>query len=156
MTKWTPTLPHREIAAHVHAEHEVSGWWAQTVTVGYERIRGLRDIGQRRGGSYEANKSKTIEVPLSRLYKAFSDKRTRRRWLPDVDLTLRTSRVDRSMRVSWDDGTAVDISFTAKGDDKSQVSIQHRKLKSAAEKERIKTYWGERLSELADLLTGQR
>jgi len=38
---------HREIAKHVRERYKVSAWWAQTVTVGYERIKGLRAIGQR-------------------------------------------------------------------------------------------------------------
>ena len=46
---------HREIVKIVNA----GSWWSQMVTVGYERIRGLRDKGQRRGGGYEAGKSRT-------------------------------------------------------------------------------------------------
>ncbi|MBM0202161.1 DUF4287 domain-containing protein [Micromonospora sp. NPDC051227] len=37
-TGWT----HTRIARHLATEHEVPGWWAQTVTVGYEQARGLR------------------------------------------------------------------------------------------------------------------
>ena len=44
------TWPHREIAKHVAEKYKVPGWWAQTVTVGYERIKGLRVVGQRRDG----------------------------------------------------------------------------------------------------------
>ena len=75
---------------------DVPAWWAQMVTVGYERIRGLREIGQRRGGAFEANKSKTFPVPVDRLYRAFAQKRTRRRWLPD-DVTIRTSKREKSI-----------------------------------------------------------
>ena len=76
------TWPHREIAKYVHEKYKIPGWWAQTVTVGYERIKGLRAVGQRRDGSFEANKSKTFAVPLAELYRAFHDPRTRARWLP--------------------------------------------------------------------------
>lgn len=37
------TLPHRDIAAHLREVHQIGGWWAQGVTVGYERIKGLRE-----------------------------------------------------------------------------------------------------------------
>jgi hypothetical protein len=50
------------------------------VTVGYERIRGLRDRGQRRGGEYEATKSRTFNIPVERLFDAFANARIRRRW----------------------------------------------------------------------------
>ncbi len=69
------TWPHREIAKDVNEKYKVPGWWAQTVTVGYERIKGLRAVGQRRDGSFEANKSRTFGVPVSRLYDAFHDAR---------------------------------------------------------------------------------
>jgi hypothetical protein len=49
--------PHREIADYV-SSLGVPDWWTQTVTVGYERIRGLRAKGQRRDGGYEASKSR--------------------------------------------------------------------------------------------------
>ena len=145
--------PHREIAQHLVDEHGLPGWWAQMVTVGYERIRGLREIGQRRGGSYEASKSKTIAVPLGTLYRAFSDKRRRARWLPDGDITIRTAVRDKSLRITWNDGTSVEVYFTKKNAAKSSVSVQHRKLPSRAAATAMKAYWGEHLAELADFLT---
>jgi hypothetical protein len=45
------TWPHQEIAKYVRDKYKIPGWWAQTVTVGYERIKGLRVVGQRRDGS---------------------------------------------------------------------------------------------------------
>jgi len=145
-------MSHRDIAAHVRRQHQLSNWWAQTVTVGYERIRGLREIGQRRDGTYEANRSKTVAVPIAKLYRAFSHKPTRQRWLP-ADLKIRTSRREKSMRIDWADGTPVEAHFTRKGASKSQVSVQHRKLSSKSAADRMKEYWGERLAQLAELLT---
>src|SRR5262245_27244943 len=62
---------HREIAALLHAEHGLPGWWSQMVAVGYERIRGLRERGQQRDGSYDVSKSKVYPVPLAELWTAF-------------------------------------------------------------------------------------
>lgn len=42
------TWPHGKIATYVQEKYKVPGWWAQMVTVGYERIKGIRAIGQRR------------------------------------------------------------------------------------------------------------
>src|SRR5437868_4782517 len=44
---------HRAIVEYAHEKYKTPDWWAQMVVVGYERIKGLRAIGQRRGGSYE-------------------------------------------------------------------------------------------------------
>lgn len=144
-------MSHREIAGYVHDTYEVSGWWAQMVTVGYERIKGLRERGQRRDGGYEASKSKTFPVPVKELFRAFSASRMRGRWLPGVRLTVTKSSPPRSMRVAWEDGSRVAFWFTDKGG-KSAVAVQHLKLPKKADAERMKAYWGERLRGLAELL----
>ncbi len=144
--------PHREIARYVHEKFTVPGWWTQTVTVGYERIKGLRAIGQRRDGGYEANKSRTYPVPLARLYRGFSDKRNRAKWLPGVALTIRTATKDRSMRISWPDGTSVVVGFLSKGKGKSSVYLAHGRLADKAAADKVKAFWGERLSALGEVL----
>jgi hypothetical protein len=146
------SMIHRDIAAYLNEEQGVPGWWAQTVTVGYERIRGLRDVGQRRSGEYEASKSKTLRVPLPALFKAFTVARTREKWLPGAKWTVRTTVAQKSLRVTWEDGTSVEFYFVPKGRHKSQVAIQHRKLTTRAQAAKAKTYWGERLDRLATLL----
>jgi len=159
-SEWTAVLdaidaaskPHGEIARHLHEAHGVPGWWSQMVTVGYERIRGLREVGQRRSGSYEASKSKTFAVPLGRLYDACADARQRSRWLGGAKPVLRTARPEKSVRLTWEDGTSVELYFTAKGEERSQVAIQHRKLPSKVEATRLKQYWAERLAALGELL----
>lgn len=144
--------PHKTIAEWIHQTYKLDGWWCQTVTVGYERIKGLRDKGQRRGGSYEASKSKTFAVPVSRLYAAWKDARLRRKWLPGVKPAIRAAQEDRSLRITWPDGTSVACWFTAKGPAKSAVQVQHTKLASQADIARRKAYWAERLGALGELL----
>jgi len=146
--------PHREIVDHVHEKFGVPGWWAQSVTVGYERIRGLREIGQRRSGAYEATKSKTIAVPVGRLYAAFADAKARKRWLPGVALVVRKTTPEKSVRITWDDGTSVEAGFYPKGPEKSMVAVAHTKLTERARADELKRFWGERLDALAEQLTG--
>jgi hypothetical protein len=146
------TWPHREIAKYVQEKYKVPGWWAQTVTVGYERIKGLRAIGQRRDGSFEANKSKTFAVRLALLYDAFHDARTRARWLPGVGLTIRTATREKSMRITWPDRTSVVVGFERKGPEKSLVAVQHGKLPDRDSVTRMKEYWAERLGALEDVV----
>jgi len=143
--------PHGEIVTHI-SSLGVPGWWSQMVTVGYERIRGLRDKGQRRGGLYEAGKSRTFAVPIARLYGAFANARIRERWLPRSNFKVRTSQRNKTMRLSWDDDTLVQFYFTSKGAKKSSVTIQHQKLRDKAAAEKTKAFWGEKLKELSKVL----
>ena len=146
------TWAHREIARYVNEKYKIPGWWAQSVTVGYERIRGLRAVGQRRDGLFEANKSKTFPVPLGRLYSAFHSARVRTRWLPGIDLTVRTATRHKSMRITWPDRTSVVVGFEAKGPRKSLVAIQHEKLPDQAAATRLRGYWADRLGALKEML----
>jgi uncharacterized protein YndB with AHSA1/START domain len=149
--KW----PHREVAKYIGEKYKMSSWWSQTVTVGYERIKGLRAIGQRRDGSFEATKSRTLSVPLPRLYRAFSDKRWRSRWLGRVDITVRSATRERSMRIIWSDGTLVQAMFFRKGAGRSQVQIQHGRFQDRPAADGMRRFWGERLDALGELLLGR-
>jgi hypothetical protein len=140
---------HRAIAASLASEHGLSGWWAQTVAVGYERIKGLRAKGQRRDGSFEANRARSFPVPLATLRRAWSDARTRRRWLPVSGLRLRPNQSERALRFEWPDGTVVELWFTAKEGAKSSVQVQHRGLASREAAETARREWATRLDALA-------
>jgi uncharacterized protein YndB with AHSA1/START domain len=144
---------HRAIAEHVRRHYKTPMWWTQAVTVGYERIKGLRAVGQRRSGQYEAGKSKTFAAPTARVYRAFRDARTRRRWLGAVDLEVRAATPNKSMRITWSDGTNVEWYFVPKGEAKCQVAVQHGKLPDREAADRMKTWWAERLGELDRFLT---
>jgi len=147
--QWT----HAQIARHIRSTYQTPSWWAQMVTVGYERIRGLRVSGQQRDGGFRASKSRTIGAPLARLYHAFSDTRTRRRWLPGKELTVTSSTPLKYFRGRWSDGTSVEFGFLGKGKDKSQVAVQQGRLPDKAAVVRSKLFWDERFRALAALLT---
>jgi uncharacterized protein YndB with AHSA1/START domain len=149
------SMSHKEIVAVLANKHpDLGGWWTQMVTVEYEQARGLRDKHEKPGG-YEIGATKTVGVPVTRLYRAWRDLRTRRRWLDDAEFEVRKATADRSMRITWGDGrTHVNVTFTAKGTGKSQVSVQHGKLAGARDAERKKTYWRRQLVELKTLLEG--
>src|SRR3990170_8584032 len=65
----------REIADWLTSEHAVSRWWAQKLIVEYEQERGLRSPGVRPDGTFEVTASKTVAVPVDRLFDAFVDSR---------------------------------------------------------------------------------
>lgn len=142
-------LPHKDIARRLHAEFGLPGWWAQMVTVGYERIRGLREKGQRRGGGYDVSKSRTYPVPVAELFEAFGE---HRRWLEDVKLAARKAQPGRSMRFSVEGGTALAVNFWPKGEGKSQVQIQEGRFGTRAAADAARARWARRLAALAEFL----
>jgi uncharacterized protein YndB with AHSA1/START domain len=144
--------PHREIARWVAAEHGSKGWDAQAVTVNYERARRLRAVGERADG-FSVSASKTVAVPVDRLFQAFVDEPLRRRWLPDGELRERTASKPKSARFDWGDGTTrVNVTFLSKGETKSTAAVQHERLADADDAERMKAYWRDRVSALKEVL----
>src|SRR2546423_585811 len=102
-------MSHREIATLVNTKYKIPGWWSQTVTVGYERIKGLRALGQRRDGTYEATKSRTFNVPVTVLFDAWADAKMRRRWLNGENVKVRTATSPKSMRLDWSDRSIIAV-----------------------------------------------
>jgi uncharacterized protein YndB with AHSA1/START domain len=142
--------PRRETARWVAEQLGVVplAWAAQAVTGSYERARGLRAVGEHSDG-FAITASKTLAVPVDRLFEAFTDEELRRRWLPDGPLRERTATAPRSARFDWGDGASrVNVTFEAKGEDRSTATLQHRRLADADEADRMRRYWRERVSAL--------
>ena len=158
--RWVKTLDrwgadrksHREIATMVSKTWKIDGWWAQTVTVGYERIKGLRARGQRRDGSYEATKSRTFDVPVTTLYDAWADKSVRDRWLASENVRVRTATAPKSIRLALADGSILAVGFLPKGKTKSAVAVSQNKLPDKETANRLKQYWSEQLDALGEVL----
>jgi hypothetical protein len=147
--------PHPEIARWLAAEHGTDGWSAQAVTVSYERARGMRAVGEHADG-FAVTASKTVAVPVERLFEAFLDESLRPRWLPDAELRLRTAAEPKSARFDWGDGTTrVNVGFDAKGEEKSSVALAHERLPDAEEADRMKAFWRERVAALKEVLERQ-
>ena len=136
-------MKHRDIARRVATELEIDplAWNAQAITASYERTRGLRVAGQKEDG-FSITASKTIGVPIERLYDAF---------FATADDRLRERTVTRPLRARFDwgdDGSRVHVTFDASSETKSRIVVEHARLADADEAERMKTFWRERLTEL--------
>lgn len=145
-------MDHKTIAAHVGRKYGLEPWWRQMVTVGYERLVGLRERYEKTDG-FAANVSKTIATDLGSLYKAWSDARIRRKWLGEEAVTIRTASKDKSVRLNWSDKTSrVNVNVYAKAPGKSLVTVEHGKLPNARAVTKMKALWAERLGVLKELL----
>jgi hypothetical protein len=125
----------------------------QKLIVESEQERGLRRPGVRRNGTFEVSASKTLAVPVERLFEAFANARQRKRWITNGRMSLRSSQPGRSARFVWEDGpTRVNVDFIDKASSRSTVVVTHEWLTAADEAETTKTMWKEQLNELKLLL----
>ena len=141
---------HRETARWVAEQQNRAplAWNVQAVVSSYERARGLRAEGEKDDG-FAVTVSRTVAAPVERLYDAVVELSQRRQWLPDGELSERTATRPRSARFDRGDGRSrVNLTFLAKGESKSTVALEHRRLADAEEAQRMKAFWKERLDAL--------
>jgi len=155
LDEWgAPDRTHRETArwlAEQQGLHPLA-WNVQAVAASYERARGLREVGEKDDG-FAITVSRTVAVPVERLYDAFVGESVRPEWLPDGPLRERTAARPKSARFDWGDGdTRVNVTFLSKGEARSTAALEHRRLADANEAERMKAYWRERLTALKSML----
>ena len=144
---------HGEIATYLLDEHGVPGWWAQAITTGYERSRGIRAKYQTLGGSFQVSVSKTFPIGVGKLFKAFAGAPQRDKWLERGMLKVRTTLKDRSIRFDFRDGTSRVVAyFDPKDRNKTTVTVQHERLPDARAVEEMRGIWQEHLKRLAKVL----
>jgi len=144
---------HTEIARYINGEHGIDGWWAQGVTVGYERARGMRARNQRPGEGFEVSVSKTLGMPPLEAWRAFVEPKRRSAWL-DLPLRMRTGTRTMGRSARFDvpsEGTRVNVLFDPKGDHRCVVTVTHVKLSGADDVAAHRSAWRERLGRLAAL-----
>jgi hypothetical protein len=147
-------LDHKGITALLHKEG-VGPWWGQMIAVPYEHARGIREKFQKCDGEFAASGSRTLNVPISKLYTAWTDEKLRRKWLPGAKMEITTATTNKSLRAKWAEGKSrLSVNFYPKGPAKCQAAVDHMKLESSAECARMKSYWFEALNRLEAELQG--
>lgn len=146
-------LPHKDIVLRLGADHDVSPWWRQMITVEYERMIGRRSVGQRCDGAYTAGASRTLPLSQDDAFAAWAKRAKRHATCNGVKPNgpARTSRTDkwRYWRITLTDGSRVIVNVAAKDAAKSVVTVDHEGVTTKVAAARWKTYWRERLAELA-------
>ena len=144
---------HTEIARWLRDEHGVPGWYSQSISVSYERARGMRAVG--RGGQ----RVHRLGLPHRRTRPPRSC--SRRSTTPPgasagcrvPSCRVRTTTPPRLARYDWDGGPSrVVVGIEALEDGRARVGLSHERLADAAERDRLKPWWRERLTALKALL----
>lgn len=138
---------HSAIAAHIEAQHGLDGWWSQCVTVGYERIVGLRLPHQRADGTFTAGKSMTVAVDAAHLRSMLLDDDDRADLFGGTQTQLRSKPASKSIRIEIGPGSAL-LGLTPTDDGRTKVTIAHERLPSPDDVPEWKFFWGDWLEAL--------
>lgn len=159
---------HTAAARHLAEDHTIPGWYAQGITVSYERVRGVRAVNQRCDGEYEVSVSKVLAAATNDVARVLSDRALRRRWTKSVDPQLARAlaesldspaskgvvvRADGQgrYRYRWD-GTVVQLYLYPKAGARISVVVTNSKLANSAMVEARRAQWREALAALSDII----
>jgi hypothetical protein len=159
---------HTAAARHLYEAYGVGGWWAQGITVAYERARGVRAVNQRCDGSYEVSVSKVLAADTATVVRWLKDPR-RRRQLEGVDEELvgaLGAAIDSSpskgfvvradgrgrLRYKWND-TTVEVMILPKNGGRVSLVVTNTKLANASMVAERRALWRAMLGALATQLS---
>ncbi|WP_193104893.1 hypothetical protein [Brachybacterium sp. FME24] len=162
-------LDHTAIARLLPERWDITEWWAQGVTVTYEQLIGRRVVGQSCEGDFAASASRTLvgdpDAVRARWDAYMTPARRARLGLEEPSLT--DTATWRYWRAAVEDGTRLSVNITAKAaakgsatrspgagssrNPRSTLSIEHKGLGSAADRDAWKAAWTRTLDDFTAL-----
>jgi len=139
------TQGHQAIATFLNEQQAIPGWWSQTVTLGYERITGIRLPNQSTDGTFSANKSKTVTVDTLLLRDMLLDEGDRADLFPGLETELRSRPGSKAIRIAVGPGLAL-FDLAPVEDGRVRVTVAHDRLPTAEDVEEWRDYWADWLS----------
>ncbi|MDV6012549.1 SRPBCC domain-containing protein [Haloechinothrix sp. LS1_15] len=169
---------HKEIVTHLNSEHpEISGWWHQTLAVGYEQARGKRVAGQTADAGFQVGVRKTVPATPTEVWRVLTERPEL--WLGEgVSVTfqrgerytvqagpdgaaasgeIRVAKPGDRLRFTWQpqgwaSPATVQLALTAPASGKTAVQAHVEKLPDADARERSRTRWRDALERIAAAL----
>lgn len=144
-------MTHKAIAKLIATRHKLPGWWAQMVTVGYERARGMRKVNETLSG-FRTSVSRTFDAGMDAAFDAWVDAKSRAAFLKEkIDFSARNP--GKNLRFAWKVGR-VEVQFVVKSPKKTQVTVEHQGLKTESEVSKVKAQWTKAMDKLGTRLQG--
>lgn len=142
-------LPHNDIFQLLNDVYKVPGWWAQSITVEYERHIGRRKVGQKSDGSFQVSKSKILDGGLDAVFAAWQNYVQDNKDFNGITFSGEPKESItgkwRYWRVNLSDGSRIVVSVGIKTATKSTLTITSEKLADQEAVERWRAYWKEHL-----------
>ena len=101
---------------------------------------------------FHVSATKTIAVTLPMLYDAWTSANTRRLWLHAPGIVTRRATPRKSMRLIWNDGSSVHVTFAGQAGGLCLVTVEHAGIKTAARAAELKELWSAALQRLKNRL----
>lgn len=173
------SLDHRAIVALVADADVDNGWWQQTVAVGYERARGLREVGETADAGFQVGVQRTLPVGQDALWDVLVAPEGRAAWLGAVAAfeptpgyryetadgiagEVRTVKPGERLRLTWQPSdragaTTLQLSLACPRNDDAKTTLRfhHERLADAGEREAMRDRWRSALDRLEAIVASE-
>ncbi len=171
---------HKEIADWLHTHSEVSYWWAQTITVEYEKHIGRRVIGQTQNGLYQIGVTRTIDAAPEILWAwlaspdglaALAGVEEVRPGTPSLEsldmtaasgITMKTTTFREGSHVrmqwqapGWEVPSILQVRVNPKADGRAALAFHQEKIPDARERDVLRDRWRGVAEQVAANLEGK-
>ncbi len=143
---------HTAVATYLRDELDVDSWWAQGITVSFERITGKRLPYQQKDGTFTASKSKVLTISEAELRQLFLSDEERDNLFPDQRTELLSKPDAKNVKIKLELGTAI-VWTEAQNNGKTKITVSHEKLPTYDDVEQWKFYWEELFEAIEESLT---
>ena len=170
-------MSHKEIAELLMEKgyiEEGGGWWAQSVTVGYEYFKGRRVKGQTADAGFQLGVQKTLPVEAEGLWQVITSPNGLEIWLGSglhkmafeagetyrtaegTTGEIRTAYPAERLRLTWqpadwENQSTLQLTLLDKGD-KTALNFHHEKLSGPEQRKEMKSHWQQVLKQLKTLV----
>jgi hypothetical protein len=102
-------------------------------------------------GTVAVTVSRTLDASPSEVFRAFNDPK-RRQWSGALGWRVVSAVAPRFLRLMMHDGTLVSVSIGRQGNARCAVDLEHSRLRTIGDGERLKAQWRDVIGGLAELL----
>ena len=155
----SPKQGHKESARHLQQDHGVSAWYSQSITVLYERARGLRTLNQASAGGYQVSVSRTLAAQFVDASKVLTEHAARDPWLAAIEPELGAAIAEAAeTKVRAKEGAVwiryraqpgvVELRISAMADGRAKAVVRVEQLPDKASVEPQRSQWRQALDAL--------
>jgi hypothetical protein len=155
-------MDRKEVLA-VLAEEGVGPLWRQMIAARYERIgepeapsaapapKKVAPKPKPVASNLSVHVTRMVSVTLEAAYNAW-ERPTRRKRFLDTEVTFAGRPDGKVLRFGWENASRVIVQFVARSKTRTQVTIEHERLKTEDDVERLTAYWTETLDKMQALV----
>jgi uncharacterized protein YndB with AHSA1/START domain len=155
--KFPQGAEHRQIADYLHRHEGLSPWWAQELTVFFERQTGRRKVGETTDGGFQIGVSKTLPLPPEELWRVLTSPAGMEHFIggeTGIEYRITTRREGSHMRMQWklpgwERPSILQLRVSPASQGRTVLSVHQEKLSSQEQRERMRARWREVLDGFA-------